>query len=80
MHSVLHKANVERSARLKQQTLQQQQQQQYQLQLQQQQYSLQQEQCNIHEPRSIPSKYLYKAILLGIVVSKYFTFHKRNSL
>ena len=47
MHSVLHKANVERSARLKQQTLQQQQQQQYQLQLQQQQYSLQQEQCKI---------------------------------
>ena len=47
MHSVLHKANVERSARLKQQTLQQQQQQQYQLQLQQQQYSLQQEQCEI---------------------------------
>lgn len=44
MHSVLHKANVERSARLKQQTLQQQQQQQYQLQLQQQQYNLQQKQ------------------------------------
>ena len=43
MHSVLHKANVERSARLKQQTLQQQQQQQYQLQLQQQQYNMQQE-------------------------------------
>ena len=80
MHSVLHKANVERSARLKQQTLQQQQQQQYQLQLQQQQYSLQQEQCNIHKPRSIPSKYLYKVILHGIVASKCFTFHKRNSL
>ena len=58
MHSVLHKANVERSARVKQQTLQQQQQQQYQLQLQQQQYSLQQEQCYIHKPKSIPSKYL----------------------
>ena len=47
MHSVLHKANVERSARLKQQTLQQQQQQQYQLQLQQQQYNLQQAHCKI---------------------------------
>ena len=47
MHSVLHKANVERSARLKQQTLQQQQQQQYQLQLQQQQYNMQQEHCKI---------------------------------
>lgn len=53
MHSVLHKANVERSARVKQQTLQQQQQQQYQLQLQQQQYSLQQEQCKILDIISI---------------------------
>lgn len=43
MTSVLHKANVERQTRLKQQTIQQQQQQQYQLQLQQQ-YSLQQKQ------------------------------------
>ena len=47
MHSVLHKANVERSARLKQQTLQEQQQQKNQLQLQQQQYNMQQEHCKI---------------------------------
>ena len=76
MHSVLHKANVERSARLKQQTIQQQQQQQYQLQLQQQQYSLQQEQCKIPKPESVASKDLYKTfeILLGTGASKYFTF------
>ena len=60
MHSVLHKANVERSARLKQQTLQQQQQQQYQLQLQQQQYSMQQEYSKITQLGSVTSKDLYK--------------------
>ena len=82
MHSVLHKANVERSARLKQQTLQQQQQQQYQLQLQQQQYSMQQEHCKINQLGSVSSEDLYKTfrILLGTGASKYFTIHKRNSL
>ena len=82
MHSVLHKANVERSARLKQQTLQQQQQQQYQLQLQQQQYSLQQEQCKKTHLGSVPSKDPNKTfgILLGTGASKYFTFDTRNSL
>ena len=73
MHSVLHKANVERSARLKQQTLQQQQQQQYQLQLQQQQYNMQQEHCKLFFELVTFSK------ILVTVASIYFTFYKETA-
>ena len=76
MHSVLHKANVERSARLKQQTLQQQQQQQYQLQLQQQQYNMQQEHCKIFFFKFTRDRFKY---LKFTVASIYFTFYKETA-